>query len=94
MHKAGATLRIAFRSERQMQAIAAALRPETAHAPGTKAHATVLARGKQLNLRFEGKDTTNLRAIMSSYMRLTRASMNTCNAVLKLERASSKTDRK
>ena len=94
MNKASASLRIAFRSERQMQAVAAGLRPEAAHASGTKARAIVVARGKQLNLRFEGKDTTTLRAIMSSYLRLIRASMNTCTAVLQLERASSKVNRK
>jgi tRNA threonylcarbamoyladenosine modification (KEOPS) complex Pcc1 subunit len=85
MTKAGASLRIPFRSERQMRAIADALRPEASHPAGPKAHAIIDARGKQLILRFEGKDSTTLRAIMSSYLRLIRASMNTCSAVLQLE---------
>ena len=55
MTKAGASLRIAFRSERQMRAIADALRPEAAHPAGTKAHAIIVARGKQLNLEVRRK---------------------------------------
>jgi tRNA threonylcarbamoyladenosine modification (KEOPS) complex Pcc1 subunit len=93
MTKAAASLRIPFRSERQMRAVADALRPEAAQAAGVKAHATIVARGKQLILRFEGNDSTTLRAIMSSYLRLIRASMNTCSAVLQVERASSRIDR-
>jgi len=93
MTKAGASLRIPFRSEKQMRAIADALRPEAAHPPGTKAHAIIVARRKELILKFNGKDSTTLRAIMSSYLRLIRASVNTCNAVLQLERSSSQINR-
>ena len=93
MTKANASLRIAFRSERQMRAIADALRPEAAHPAGRKANAVIVAKGKQLILRFEGEDSTTLRAIMSSYLRMLTASLNTCNAVLQLERPSSRSER-
>lgn len=92
MTKANAALRIAFRSERQMRAIADALRPEAAHPAGRKARAIIVAKGKKLILRFEAKDSTTLRAIMSSYLRMITASINTCNALLQLERTSPRSE--
>jgi tRNA threonylcarbamoyladenosine modification (KEOPS) complex Pcc1 subunit len=88
MAKANAALRIVFRSERQMRAIADGLRPEALHPAGSKASVKIIAQRSQLVLRFEGKDSTTLRAIVSSYLRMLTASLNTCNAILQLERAS------
>ena len=90
MTKARASLRIAFRSERQTRAIADALRPEATHPAGSKTRAVVVARRRDLIIRFEGKDSTTLRAIMSSYLRMIKASVNTSNALLQLERKGSK----
>jgi tRNA threonylcarbamoyladenosine modification (KEOPS) complex Pcc1 subunit len=88
MAKASASFRIVFRSERQMRAIADGLRPEALHPAGSKASAKITAKRTQLVLRFEGKDSTALRAIVSSYLRMLTASLNTCNALLQLEQTS------
>ena len=88
MTKAKAFIRIGFRSERQMRAIADGLGSEAAHPAGRKASAIIVAKRKQLILRFEGKDSNTLRAIVSSYLRMLTASLNACNALLQLERAS------
>jgi tRNA threonylcarbamoyladenosine modification (KEOPS) complex Pcc1 subunit len=90
MTRARASLRIAFRSERQMRAIADALRPEATYRAGSRARAVIVTRRRDLILRFEGKDSTTLRAIMSSYLRMIKASLNTSNALLQLGRTSSR----
>jgi tRNA threonylcarbamoyladenosine modification (KEOPS) complex Pcc1 subunit len=87
MGRANASIRIVFRSERQMRAIADGLRPEASHPTGGKASTRMTTRGNQLVLRFEGKDSTTLRAVVSSYLRMLRASLNAFNALLRLERA-------
>ena len=93
MTKAEASIRIPFRSERQMRAIVAAIRPEIVHPAGTKANAAIVARGNRMILKFEAKDSTTLRAILSSHLRLIRASVNTFSAVLQLERKTSGMDK-
>jgi tRNA threonylcarbamoyladenosine modification (KEOPS) complex Pcc1 subunit len=93
MTKAKAFVRIGFRSERQTRAIADGLEPEAAHPAGRKASATIIAKRKRLIMRFEGKDSTTLRAIMSSYLRMLTASLNTSNALLQLERPSPRSRR-
>ena len=84
--RAYANLRVAFRSRKQMEAIAEALRPELAHPAREKARARVTTRGRILNLSFETKDSTTLRAILSSYLRMLAASLNVCNTLLQIER--------
>lgn len=87
--KAHATIRITFRTKNQSDSIAAALRPEIHHPAGQKARARVLASGRKLNLHFEANDSTALRAIMSSYLRMLQASTNVSEALILLERFTS-----
>lgn len=86
--KAHANVRIAFQSRRQMLAVARALNPEAMHPAGRKAQARIVSRGKTLRLSFEAKDTSTLRAIVSSYLRLLAASLNVCKSLLQLERSA------
>jgi tRNA threonylcarbamoyladenosine modification (KEOPS) complex Pcc1 subunit len=85
MQSARAYIRIGFRSKRQMLAIADALRPETTHT-GNRARVVLVCNKRDLILRFDGKDSANLRAVMSSYLRMIKASLNTSSALLQLER--------
>ena len=69
-----------------MRAIADALKPE---AVGRKTRTVMIEKPKELVVIFEAKNSTILRAIMSSYLRMIRASLNASNALLEQERASS-----
>ena len=82
MPKPHALIRIGVRTKRQATAIADALRPEAAHSTGNKASARIVTKGRQLTLGLEAKDSTTLRAIMNSYLRMLAASLN---ALLQLE---------
>jgi tRNA threonylcarbamoyladenosine modification (KEOPS) complex Pcc1 subunit len=85
---ATARLRIVLQSKREVNAILDGLKPELQHPAGEKARAKISTRGKSLILRFEAKDSTALRAIMSSYLRLLAASLNVCDNLIRLERSS------
>jgi len=73
---AEARVSVLFRSRQQMEAIAEALGPEVLHPAGEKAQARITKGGKMLELQFEGRDTSALRAIMTSYLRLLGAAVN------------------
>ena len=88
--KAHARLLIAFRSRKQVNAIIGALKPELLHTTGGKAQAKIITRGRVLELAFKSRDTTTLRAIFSSYLRLLSASIDTCNALIQLEKVGAK----
>lgn len=81
-----ATVSVIFRNVRQTRAIADALGPELFHPAGEKARARIDVRGRKLSLRFEAKDSTALRAIVSSYLRMLAASMNVSESLIQLER--------
>lgn len=83
--KAGATVRVTFRTTQQSKAIAAALAPEIQYPAGKKAKARILVRGKKMSLQFYAKDSTTLRAIVSSYLRMLAASLNVSNSLFQLE---------
>jgi len=86
-NRASASLRIGFRTLRQMHAIADALRPETAHPASGKGRVKIVTRGRLLTFHFEAKDSTALRAIISSYLRMLAASLKACDALIELERS-------
>jgi len=73
------------RSHRQLVAIAAALTPETQHPAGKKAQAKVKVRGGKLIIEFSAHDSSSLRAIMSSYLRMLKATNDVCSALKALE---------
>lgn len=87
--KAYAKVRVVFQSARQMRAVTDALVPELSRATGEKARAAIVTRGKALSLRFEARDSTTLRAIMSSYLRMLAASLNVSKSLLQLEHVKS-----
>lgn len=68
-----------------MEAIAEALRPEILHPAGEKAQASVTKRGKMLKLQFKARDSSALRAIMTSYLRLLAVAVNVSKSLRQLE---------
>jgi len=60
-------------SRRLIEAIAKSLRPELGGRVDTKAHASLKVDGKRLELKFHARDTTSLRAILNSYLRMISA---------------------
>ena len=82
---ARAAIHIRFRSKRQMLAISAALKPES---KGTKARTVITEKAKKLVLRFEAENSTLLRAIVGSNLRMIRAALNTSNALIEQEQTS------
>jgi tRNA threonylcarbamoyladenosine modification (KEOPS) complex Pcc1 subunit len=83
--RATGKIRFAFDSNRQLNAIAEALKIELASHAGSKAHAAVVVRGRVLELKFEAVDSTALRAIFNSCLRLLAASLNVSSALIHLD---------
>jgi tRNA threonylcarbamoyladenosine modification (KEOPS) complex Pcc1 subunit len=69
-----------------MEAVATALSPELSHPAGQKADARLVRRGKTLKIEFEARDSSSLRAIMSSYLRMLAATINVSMSLLALEK--------
>jgi tRNA threonylcarbamoyladenosine modification (KEOPS) complex Pcc1 subunit len=65
------TLRLS--SRRLIEAIAKSLHPELDGQVDAKAHASLKVHGKCLELKFHARDTTSLRAILNSYLRMVSA---------------------
>jgi len=82
---AEARISVLFGSRQQMEAIAEALRPEILHPAGEKAQASVTKRGKMLKLQFKARDSSALRAIMTSYLRLLAVAVNVSKSLRQLE---------
>jgi len=81
---ASATIRLAFTSKRQLQAINRALLPEVRHQPRQRGTVVLQMKGKNLRLRFEGTDTATLRAVVTSYLRLVAASLRAVNQITRI----------
>jgi tRNA threonylcarbamoyladenosine modification (KEOPS) complex Pcc1 subunit len=82
---AEAEVDVVLRSQRQLKAIQAALRPEAVQPTGEKAQARVTVGRRVLKIRFRARDSSSLRAIMSSYMRMLRATVSVCEALSYLD---------
>jgi len=82
---AEAEVHVLLRSRRQLAAIAAALAPEALHPAGEKAHARLKLERQKLKIKFEARDSSSLRAIMNSYLRMLKASNDVCSRMLQLE---------
>jgi len=67
--KAEAAVKFEFESERVLETVYSALKPETVSAPTKRSKAYIEVDGKTLTLRFEARDTTALRAALNSYLR-------------------------
>lgn len=80
--KAEAEVDVILHSRRELNAIAAALEPETMHPAGERAQASIKVRGHVLMVKFKAQDSSALRAIMSSYLRMLKATTNVCMSLL------------
>lgn len=74
--KAQAIVRLAFSSERQLNVILQALKPETETSSTTRSRVEITVEDNFLVLVFMAKDTSALRASMNSYLRLVGVAMN------------------
>jgi len=73
---AEAEVRVLLRSRREITAAAAALTPEAKHPTGKKAQVEVQVRGNMLKVRIRARDSSTLRAVMTSYLRMLKAISN------------------
>jgi tRNA threonylcarbamoyladenosine modification (KEOPS) complex Pcc1 subunit len=87
---AHAKIKITFRSAHELDAIANSLLPELRSSQGKRAHALRTLRKRTLQLNFDADGSAALRAIMSSYLRITTACINSCDAVAQLAKPDSK----
>ncbi len=81
--KAKATVRIPFRSERQLTALVNALTPEMSRQMGIRSKASLTSEGQILVLTVEAKDTVALRAALNAYLRWMNSTMNVLRVVAK-----------
>jgi KEOPS complex subunit Pcc1 len=73
---AQAVVRLKFSSEKQLQVVLQALKPETETSSTCRSKVHMTAEGQSLILDFMAKDTSALRASMNSYLRLIGVAMN------------------
>jgi tRNA threonylcarbamoyladenosine modification (KEOPS) complex Pcc1 subunit len=66
--KAEASVSIEFKSEKFLETVFKALKPETLSPPTRRSKTSVTVEGKTLTLKFEAKNTTALRAALNSYL--------------------------
>ncbi len=85
---ARAEIRISFRSRRELLAVADALKPEILRPAGQKATVRVSVRGRSLIMHLRARDSSTLRAILSSYLRMCRASLSVFERLSQLERST------
>jgi len=74
--KAQAVVRLNFFSDKQLQAVLQALKPETETSSTSRSKVNLKTEGQGLILEFNAKDTSALRAAMNSYLRLIVVAMN------------------
>ncbi|MGO9644409.1 MAG: KEOPS complex subunit Pcc1 [Candidatus Bathyarchaeia archaeon] len=82
MSKTCAKIKIRFRSSRGLKSVFNSLLPELHNSPGHRARASAKAYNRTLQLNFEAEDSTALRAIISSFLRITKASLNACDTLM------------
>ena len=74
--KAHAVVRLNFSSEKQLQAVLQALKPETETSSTSRSEVQLINENNSLILEFRAADTSALRAAMNSYLRLIGVAMN------------------
>ena len=74
--KAQAVVRLNFSSEKQLQVVLQALKPETETSSTHRSKVHMTTETQSLILDFRAKDTSALRASMNSYLRLIGVAMN------------------
>jgi len=70
--KAEATVKVELDSEKILETVFKAIKPETLTPPTRRSKVFVKINGKTLTLRVEATDTTALRAALNSYLRWIR----------------------
>jgi tRNA threonylcarbamoyladenosine modification (KEOPS) complex Pcc1 subunit len=74
--KAQAVIRLKFSSEKQLNVVLGALKPETETSSTSRSKVNMKIEGQTLILDFRATDTSALRAAMNSYLRLIGVAMN------------------
>lgn len=74
--KAQAVVKLNFPSEKQLQIVLHALKPEIETASSSRSKVQMESEGKSLVINFMTKDTSALRASMNSYLRLIDVAIN------------------
>ena len=77
--KAQAVIRLNFSSEKQLNVVLGALKPETETSSTSRSKVDMKTEGQTLILDFTATDTSALRAAMNSYLRLIGVAMNIQN---------------
>jgi tRNA threonylcarbamoyladenosine modification (KEOPS) complex Pcc1 subunit len=77
--KAQAVIRLNFSSEKQLNVVLGALKPETDTSSTSRSKVDMKTVGQTLILDFTATDTSALRAAMNSYLRLIGVAMNIQN---------------
>jgi tRNA threonylcarbamoyladenosine modification (KEOPS) complex Pcc1 subunit len=72
---AKAVVRLNFSSDKQLQVVMQALKPEIASSTTSRSKVTMSAEGQGLVLDFMATDTSALRAAINSYLRLIGVAM-------------------
>lgn len=79
--KAQAIVRLKFSSEKQLNVVLQALKPETETSSTHRSNVHVTTEDQSLVLDFMATDTSALRAAMNSYLRLISVAMNLQNLI-------------
>ena len=74
--KAQAVIRLNFQSEKQLQVVLGALKPETETSTTSRSKVDLKTENQTLVLEFGATDTSALRAAMNSYLRLIVVAMS------------------
>ena len=74
--KAQAVIRLNFSSEKPLNVVLGALKPETETSSTSRSNVDMKTEGQTLILDFRATDTSALRAAMNSYLRLIGVAMN------------------
>ena len=74
--KAQAVIRLNFSSEKSLNVVLGALKPETETSSTSRSKVDMKTEGQTLILDFRATDTSALRAAMNSYLRLIGVAMN------------------
>jgi len=74
--KAKATIRLDFRSKKQIEAVLSSLRPEIENPTTKRSSVSIWKKGTLLFLKIEAKDTVALRAASNAYLRWVNSMRN------------------
>ena len=88
MFVARARLLLNLKSHRMADSIAKSLEPELSHPAASKARAHMKIKRNNLELKFQARDTTALRAIMNSYLRMIKACISVTENIFQLDKST------